>query len=155
MSIDQYALAIVLSLNISWGNPAPDGDVICMAHAVYHEAATDTTAGKLAVAWSIQNRVNHRRFSDSVCEVVLQRRQFSYLDSPRRRHLELHNRIDERTFEESTIIALTVLGGYVEDITNGANHYLNKSLVRRIPDWYTEAEKLGQIGDHHYARLDW
>lgn len=155
MSIDQMALALLLTLNIQWGNPVDDRELMCMAHAVYHESATDTLAGKVAVANSIVNRVEQRQFPNSICGVVKQRMQFSYLNSGNRDHLAISNHIDYNAWERSLIVSLTVAGGYVEDITGGANHYLNKSIVPRIPNWYNVAEKKGKFGYHHFAKLEW
>lgn len=155
MTIDQIALAALLTLNIQWGNPVDDRELKCMAHAIYHEAATDNLAGKVAVANTIMNRAEHRHFPNSICGVVKQPSQFSYLNTGNRDHLTISNQIDYSVWEASVIVALTVAGGYIEDTTGGATHYLNKRLVRRIPNWYTESQKLGKFGKHHFARLDW
>ena len=39
---------------------------------MYHEARNQGTAGRLAVSAVVMNRVNDRRFPNTVCEVVLQ-----------------------------------------------------------------------------------
>ena len=44
----------------------------CLAMNMYHEARNQGTAGRLAVSAVVMNRVNDRRFPNSVCEVVLQ-----------------------------------------------------------------------------------
>ena len=44
----------------------------CLAVNIYHEARDQGTAGKLAVSAVVLNRVNDKRFPNTVCEVVLQ-----------------------------------------------------------------------------------
>ena len=46
--------------------------VQCLAVNIYHEARDQGTAGKLAVSAVVLNRVNDKRFPNTVCEVVLQ-----------------------------------------------------------------------------------
>ena len=155
MTIDQIALTTLLTLNTQWGNPVDHHELKCMAHAIYHEAATDSIAGKVAIANTIMNRVEHNRFPETICDVVKQPYQFSYLNTGNRNHLTITNHLDHSAWESSVIVALTVAGGYIEDTTGGATHYLNKRLVRRIPHWYNESQKLGKFGEHHFVRLYW
>jgi spore germination cell wall hydrolase CwlJ-like protein len=57
---------------------------ICLTRAIYFEARSESRAGQLAVGTVILNRVDHRYYPDSVCEVVYQnahlpnRCQFSF-----------------------------------------------------------------------------
>ena len=44
----------------------------CLAMNMYHEARNQGTAGRLAVSAVVMNRVNDKRFPNTVCEVVLQ-----------------------------------------------------------------------------------
>jgi len=44
----------------------------CMALNIYHEARSENMAGKFAVADVVLNRVNDRRYPDTVCGVVYQ-----------------------------------------------------------------------------------
>ena len=47
-------------------------DTMCLAKNIYFEARSESTAGRIAVAWTVINRVRHKRFPNSVCEVVEQ-----------------------------------------------------------------------------------
>ncbi len=51
----------------------------CMAIAVFYESKGEPLAGQMAVAHVILNRVESRRFPNSVCGVVTQRSQFSFV----------------------------------------------------------------------------
>ena len=54
--------------------PAASGDAEweCLTKALYFEARGETTAGQIAVAEVILNRVDHARYPDTVCRVVSQ-----------------------------------------------------------------------------------
>ena len=46
--------------------------VKCLAMNMYHEARDQGTAGQLAVSAVVLNRVNDKRFPNSICEVIKQ-----------------------------------------------------------------------------------
>jgi len=50
----------------------PDRSAQCLAYNMYHEARSQGTAGIYAVSAVVLNRVNDRRFPNTVCEVVEQ-----------------------------------------------------------------------------------
>jgi N-acetylmuramoyl-L-alanine amidase len=61
---------------------APDHvseDLRCLAGAVYFESKGEPLSGQLAVAQVILNRTKSGRFPKSVCSVVTQRGQFSFV----------------------------------------------------------------------------
>lgn len=58
---------------------AVDGEEKCLASAIFYEARSESFEGQLAVAQVILNRVKSRRFARSICGVVLQPSQFSFV----------------------------------------------------------------------------
>lgn len=56
-----------------------DDEANCLATTVYYESHGEPLAGQLAVAQTILNRTHSSRFPASVCGVVKQRGQFSFL----------------------------------------------------------------------------
>ena len=58
---------------------AGDRDIDCLAHAVYFEAKSEPLNGQLAVAQVILNRAKSGRFAPTVCGVVKQPSQFSFV----------------------------------------------------------------------------
>lgn len=56
-----------------------DGEHECLARAVYYESQGEPLAGQLAVAEVIINRARSGRFASSICGVVRQRGQFSFV----------------------------------------------------------------------------
>ncbi|MDI1295231.1 MAG: cell wall hydrolase [bacterium] len=56
-----------------------DGDLKCLAGAVYFESKGESLEGQLAVARVVINRAKSGRFADSLCGVVYQPSQFSFV----------------------------------------------------------------------------
>ncbi|MFZ2996533.1 cell wall hydrolase [Sphingobium sp.] len=56
-----------------------DGDMKCLAGAVYFESKGESLEGQLAVARVIINRAKSGRFASSLCGVVYQPSQFSFV----------------------------------------------------------------------------
>jgi N-acetylmuramoyl-L-alanine amidase len=61
------------------GAETPDAETDCLARAVYWESKGEPLAGQLAVAQVIINRAHSGRFASTVCGVVRQRGQFSFV----------------------------------------------------------------------------
>lgn len=57
----------------------PDDETDCLARAVYWESKGEPLAGQLSVAEVIINRARSGRFASTVCGVVRQRGQFSFV----------------------------------------------------------------------------
>ncbi len=57
----------------------PDDEIDCLAIAVYFEAKSEPLAGQLAVAEVVVNRAKSGRFPATLCGVVKQRSQFSFV----------------------------------------------------------------------------
>ncbi len=58
----------------------------CLADNLYHEARGESLAGIKAVASVVLNRVASKRWPNSICKVVYQRKQFSWANKPDARH---------------------------------------------------------------------
>lgn len=58
---------------------AGDSELNCLAVGIYYEAKSEPLAGQLAVAEVILNRTTSGRFPRSVCGVLKQRGQFSFV----------------------------------------------------------------------------
>ena len=138
--------------------------IMCMAKNIFFEAATESTAGKLAVAQVVFNRVNSEHFPNSVCEVVYEgphytaengkqfpirdRCQFSWYcdgrgDDPR----------ESRLWTESQNLAkhfIRYKDKYI-DITDGATHYHANYIDD--PRWARADRRTASIDQHHFFRL--
>lgn len=127
----------------------------CLAQAIYFEARSEPINGQKAVAEVILNRVDHRRWPNSICGVVQQgahRRhacQFSYYCDgvPER----ISNRAAWKTAVE---IAKSSIASKSRPLTKGATHY-HANYVR--PRWARSMTATARFGSHifytHSTRL--
>lgn len=67
-------LTIILLIAISHLTKASpkESEIVCLAKNMYYEARNQGTAGLLAVAGVVFNRVNDSKFPNTICEVVKQ-----------------------------------------------------------------------------------
>ncbi len=134
--------------------------ITCMAKNIFYEAATESTAGKLAVAQVTLNRVKSSRFPNTVCEVVYEgptyrsglpkrdRCQFSWYcdgkgDDPK----------EGRLWRASVKLAKHIFR-YKEnmvDITDGATHYHANYIAN--PRWADRTKVTTSIDQHIFYRF--
>lgn len=112
----------------------------CMALNIYHEARGEKTIGQEAVAWVTMNRVNSKKYPNSVCGVIWQNKQFSWTwdkisDKPK----------DKKSYEKAKKIAEQIMNGSIKDPTNGALWY-HADYVD--PYWNKELKFEKKIGIH-------
>lgn len=122
----------------------------CLTEALYFEARGESLRGQIAVAEVILNRVDSRRYPDSVCGVVQQgqhRRnacQFSYNCDGRK------NKISEgKAYRKLGKLAYVMLNGAERQLTGDALYYHN-TTVR--PRWTRKLVKTARIGRHIFYR---
>lgn len=122
----------------------------CLTEALYFEARGEALRGQIAVAEVILNRVDSKRYPNSVCGVVQQgqhRRnacQFSYNCDGK------SNRIGNRkVFESLGRLSHAMLGGADRKLTGSALYYHNTSVR---PRWSRKLVRTARIGDHIFYR---
>lgn len=144
-------------------------EVYCLAENIYYEARSEDIKGQFAVASVTLNRAKDARFPNTICGVVQQSARsritnglvcaFSwYCDNGKKgKEIPVKNKdgsinqtiVDQ--FQVASIVAITVLGGNVEDNTKGATHFHNPSTSN--PAWKTQLTKTMTIGNHAFYRL--
>ncbi|WP_226554740.1 conjugal transfer protein TraG N-terminal domain-containing protein [Celeribacter naphthalenivorans] len=113
---------------------------------VLGEAAAESAEGQAAVALVIRNRVEDTRFPTTIEGVALQHKQFSAWNSDASgNHLVTKYNPGDPSYEKAAYIVDTVMGGLVQDFTQGATHYYSPAgmndLVAKgyqnnaIPTW--------------------
>lgn len=120
-------------------------EVKVLALNMYHEARGEGPDGMQMVGEVTLNRVDHPAYPDNICEVVYQRRQFSWVHTRRN-----HTPHETELWEEALEIAEGLLNDDIERFDNGATHFLNPKLVRNMPRWARVFEPVGQIGNHRF-----
>ena len=133
---------------------SPQDEITLLTWTVAMEAEGEPYEGKLAVAWTIMNR--SRKHKKSISDTILQDRHFSAWnqDSPTRMRLDV---ISETVMSSAEVAALRAYNGTrrEEDPTNGATHYINKELTRKIrggslPAWVGAMTETVTIGRHTF-----
>ena len=153
------AKAMMMSMMVSSGVPLDEHNVeemYCMSLNIYYEARGESWKGKAAVAHVTLNRVEHPKYPNTICGVVLQAKtwkerpirdmcQFAWYcdgksDIPQLRY-KAEPRKDKaikpniRDWQNSVATAIQVTDGWSRDITKDATHYYNHNLS--TPSWST------------------
>lgn len=123
-------------------------EVHTLALNIYHEARGEPHDGMLMVAEVTLNRVNHPAFPDTICEVVYQRSQFSWVTQQSN-----HTPTETEVWEESLRIARLLLDGDIEHLNTGATHFLNPTLVSELPRWARNFQEVGRVGNHVFYSM--
>lgn len=121
----------------------------CLTQAIYYEAATESDAGKAAVAQVILNRMKHPAYPNTVCGVIYQGSarpgcQFSFACDGSMRRAPV-----PALWRRSGEIARAALAGHVETSVGMATHY-HANYV--LPRWAPKLTKIEQIGAHIFYR---
>lgn len=128
----------------------------CLAKAIYWEARNQSLDGKVAVGFVVINRVNAGLWKDTICGVVYQGCQFSWVcDGKAKRNLyKLKNEDEKIAWAEAIALANELLMEYndLEDVTKGAT-FFHAHYVK--PDWsrWKKVERTVRIDDHIFYRL--
>ncbi len=125
-------------------------EATCLAQAVYFEARSEPLEGQLAVAQVILNRVDDRRYPNSVCEVVFQnermrhRCQFSFACDGRS-----DQPYERRAWNIAKKIAIVAADGEWQDLSLQATHYHAEYVS---PYWQARMYQTARYGRHMFYR---
>ena len=143
-------------LRSSWSTSVPiaqiEKELECLAKNIYWEAASESFEGKVAVAQVTMNRVNSKKFGNSVCGVVFQKNviyekivcQFSWVCEGNYKIRE----VNKKHFEESREVAKKV---FLENFSLPSLRdalYYHATYVN--PGW--KKEKIATIGQHVFYK---
>lgn len=170
MRLINYTTIVFLSTSLLFGTTSQSSSGIlqeemCLAEAIYFEARAEPTAGMVAVANVILNRVSSADFPNTICDVVHQGPTFPSWKDPKVM-IPVRNRCqfsyycdgksdepqDERMYERSLRVALMMLTidrNMLLDITDGALFY-HATYVN--PDWNKNMTNTLNIGGHKFFR---
>ncbi len=127
-------------------------DVELLTALVMGEAEGEPLLGKLAVAFTVKNRVKDKRWPDTWKGVMLQDRQFSCF-LPAYFRPEILDHAWTAAWRECKFAAFGVYHGYIQDITGGANHYHANYLSGTPPKWANRKKTTLYVGGHTFYRL--
>ena len=122
-------------------------EIECLARNIFHEAGSEPTEGKVAVGLVTLNRLEDGRFGSSVCKVVHQPYQFSWVSMKLRKPAEHDPRwVESRRIAEelaSDQNAYSYLRMKYEEAL-----YFHATYVK--PSWSKTKRRVGSIGGHHF-----
>lgn len=125
------------------GNMGLSGEERCLAGAVYFESKGEPLEGQMAVAHVILNRVSSGRFAGSICGVVYQKSQFSFVRGGRMPSIPEGS----EQWKTAVAVAKTALADAWDSPVGGAM-YFHATYVS--PGW--NRARVRTIGNHIFYR---
>jgi spore germination cell wall hydrolase CwlJ-like protein len=148
-----------VDFNHAWVNdPLPasvhsEGEITCLATAIYFEARGEPQLGQLAVAQVVLNRVKNPAYPNTICGVVYQNKnmrhrcQFSFACDGIRDRVT-----DEGSWTQALALARKVVGDetdmFLADV--GTSTHYHAVYVR--PRWARSMKKMDKIGRHIFYK---
>ena len=138
---------------------------ICLALNTYHEAKNQSTVGQIATAQVVMNRVEDKRFPNTVCEVVKQGPTRPSWEDPNKEYPIKHRGQfswycdgksdvpkNEKAWRKAQDVAFLVLYDKIKvDVTEGATHY-HATYVK--PAWAKTKKRTTRIEKHIFYRWE-
>lgn len=118
-----------------------DEEQLCLAKAIYFEARGETLQGQLAVAEVVLNRASSGRYPTTICGVVTQPAQFSFI---RRGRFPAVNAASE-SWRRALAIAEIARNNIVDQIPPYVLWYHANYVA---PSWGRRLTRITQIGAH-------
>lgn len=120
-----------------------DRELECLAGATYFESRGEPLEGQLAVAEVIINRAESGRFADSICGVVHQRGQFSFVRGGKMPSINRNS----RAWREALAVAQVAQD---EEWESSASDALFFHARRVSPKW--RLKRVAAVGNHIFYR---
>lgn len=132
---------------------------ICLAANIYFEARGEPLAGQIAVAHVTMHRAG--RDPDKVCDAVIEKKQFSWLNGKVHRSKKVAFAVfkapeDKKAWRIALLIAVKVLKGELWDNTDESNHYHATTYKGKElkPKWIRAhcMQQTKRIGNHIFYK---
>ncbi|MDH5229717.1 MAG: cell wall hydrolase [Gammaproteobacteria bacterium] len=129
------------TINIDY--ESPQQSIECLAKNIYFESRGESRAGQIAVAQVVMNRVKDRRWPNTACKVIQDKKQFEWVFDKVPDEM-----LNQKAKTQAFRIASAAFKGDLVDPTNGATCYVAKG-VRMI--WMYRLKKQ-RLGNHYFMR---
>lgn len=126
------------------GSDVPDAEFECLATAVYYESKGEPLAGQLTVAEVILNRADSGRFPSTICGVVKQPSQFSFVRGGR---LPTPAKSSEAW---RTAVAIAHIA--TADLAEGSAPRALFFHARRVSPGWRNLTRVASVGNHVFYR---
>ena len=138
---------------------------ICLALNTYHEAKNQSLVGQIATAQVVMNRVEDKRFPNTICEVVKQGPPRPSWEDPKKEYPIKHRcqfswycdgkddtPKNEKAWRKAQDVAFLVIYDKIKlDVTEGATHY-HATYVK--PSWAKTKKRTTRIEKHIFYRWE-
>jgi len=125
----------------------------CLALNIYYEARGESRRGQYAVAEVTMNRVASRRFPDTVCKVVYEKRwdriRKRYVGAFSWTEIQSNSKIDHKALQDAWKIAEAVYYRTEKPMVKGALFY-HARYIR--PSWARTKLRVASIGQHIFYK---
>lgn len=122
-------------------------DLNCLAKNVFHEARGEGKRGMLMVGHVVLNRVKSKKFSDSVCKVIYQKKQFSWVNKKKKHHVDTNS----KEWKMALDVAKQILDRD-HDPTNGSLYFYSSSILKKKPSWAKKKTIVAKVGNHVFLK---
>jgi spore germination cell wall hydrolase CwlJ-like protein len=117
----------------------------CLTQALYYEARGEGELGQLAVADVILQRQRSKYHPKTICGVVYQPYQFSFVSDG-----SMLREIDMEAWDKADDLSGRILSGKIRTGLTGHALFYHTKAVR--PDWADAMVKTTEIGNHIFYR---
>jgi len=117
----------------------------CLTQALYYEARGEGVQGQLAVADVILQRQKSKYHPDTICDVVYEPYQFSFVSDG-----STLREIDVEAWNKADDLAGRILRREVKTSLTGRALFYHAKSIR--PDWADSMVKTAEIGNHVFYR---
>lgn len=148
---------LILLLSLTKGIPTPveasasssssDSQLHCLAKNVFHEARGEGRHGMMMVGHVVLNRVKSKKFSDTICGVIYQPKQFSWVHKKKKHSVNP----DSKEWKQALDVARTVLERD-NDPTGGSLYFYSSSILKKKPSWAKKKQMVAKSGNHVFFR---
>jgi spore germination cell wall hydrolase CwlJ-like protein len=125
-------------------------ETYCLAQNIFFEARSESLASQAMIAEVTLNRVASKHFPNTVCDVVWQRKQFSWTHDGKHDDPTRMSFLDREAWKEIYKAAELIINnaeGYLPK--TGATHY-HADYVK--PYWALDMKYLGKVGSHLFYK---
>lgn len=151
MKLYAFVATVCLALSLSTaavaGNCDGEKRLNALAMNIYYEARGEPADGMRMVGEVTLNRVASSRYPNNICDVVYQRKQFSWVKVNGHKIPK-----DSESWEAALSIAEELLTDNKKSYAHLATHFLNSAKLKTLPRWARSFCKVERIGNHTFYR---
>lgn len=151
MKLFKFAATVCIALSLMSTAAVAGGcdeteELRTLALNIYHESRGEPEEGMRMVGEVTVNRTASEHYPDTICAVVYQKGQFSWVSSKKNKTPK-----EKEQWEKSLAIASEILQENVASYPHLATHFVNLSVAK--PSWAKRFDKVTKIGGHTFYRM--